>query len=126
MSSVCVCVCVISCLALVAWRDAQLGRPSPAGSATSRAMNLGELDLSLQLERMKESFLWAAAKGGREEEVESLLSIGADVNWVSNEGDTALIAACRNGHRGVAALLLAHGGDAVSYTHLTLPTILLV
>ena len=31
---------------------------------------------------------------------------------MSNEGDTPLIAACRHGHRGVAALLLAHGGDA--------------
>lgn len=66
-----------------------------------------------QLDRMKESFLWAAAQGGREEEVESLLSIGADVNWRSGDGgETPLIAACRNGHRGVAALLLAHGGDA--------------
>ena len=46
-------------------------------------MNLADMDLSQQLDRMKESFLWAAAKGGREEEVESLLSIGADVNWVA-------------------------------------------
>ncbi|KAH8063200.1 U-box domain-containing protein [Aureococcus anophagefferens] len=79
-------------------------------------MDLAGMDLSQQLDRMKESFLWAAAKGGREEEVESLLSIGADVNWVSNEGDTPLIAACRHGHRGVAALLLAHGGDASATT----------
>ena len=53
-------------------------------------------------------------EGGREEEVESLLSIGADVNWRNgDEGETPLIAACRSGHRGVAALLLAHGGDAM-------------
>ena len=71
------------------------------------------MDIGHQLDRMKESFLWAAAKGGREEEVESLLSIGADVNWRNgDEGETPLIAACRSGHRGVAALLLAHGGDA--------------
>ena len=72
------------------------------------------MDIGHQLDRMKESFLWAAAKGGREEEVESLLSIGADVNWRNgDEGETPLIAACRSGHRGVAALLLAHGGDAM-------------
>ena len=44
-----------------------------------------------QLDRMKESFLWAAAQGGREEEVESLLSIGADVNWRHPEGWLTLI-----------------------------------
>ncbi|KAJ1446061.1 hypothetical protein M885DRAFT_547822 [Pelagophyceae sp. CCMP2097] len=60
-----------------------------------RGFQIGEVDLSMQLDRMKESFLWAAAKGCRAEEVESLLNIGADVNWVSPEGDTALIAACR-------------------------------
>ena len=55
------------------------------------------MDIGHQLDRMKESFLWAAAKGGREEEVESLLSIGADVNWRNGEeGETPLIAACRS------------------------------
>ncbi|KAJ8603096.1 hypothetical protein CTAYLR_006682 [Chrysophaeum taylorii] len=64
-----------------------------------------------QLERMKESFLWAAAKGGGYEEVESLLAIGASVEWVSAEGDTALVAACRQGHEEIVSLLLAHGSD---------------
>ena len=54
-----------------------------------------------QLDRLKESFLWAAAKGGRREEVASLLEMGADVDWGSPEGDTSrALAACRNGHRG--------------------------
>lgn len=70
------------------------------------------LDLDSQLDRMKESFLWAAAKGGREEEVLSLLNIGARVDWVSSQGDTALMAACREGHSSIAAVLLAHGSEA--------------
>ncbi|CAN0415143.1 unnamed protein product, partial [Ascophyllum nodosum] len=55
-------------------------------------------DVISQLNRFKESFLWAAAKGGRVEECESLVKIGADVNWQSPQGDTPLLAACRNGH----------------------------
>ena len=62
-----------------------------------------------QLDRLKESFLWAAAKGGRQEEVASLLEMGADIDWVSPEGDTPLLAACKNGHRNVATLLMVHG-----------------
>ena len=42
--------------------------------------------MGFHLDRMKESFLWAAAKGGREEEVESLLSLGADANWENPDG----------------------------------------
>ena len=62
-------------------------------------MNLADMDLSQQLDRMKESFLWAAAKGGCEEEVESLLSIGADVNWVACRRlwRLRLLGVCRGG-----------------------------
>lgn len=36
----------------------------------------------------------------------------SDVNWVSPEGDTALLAACRNGHVSAALCLLNHGASA--------------
>ena len=75
------------------------------------------------LERMasiKDSFLYAAAKGGRVEECASLLSAnslmpnsaGANFEWRhDDEEDNALLAAVRNGHSDVAALLLAHGAN---------------
>lgn len=69
------------------------------------------LPFAESLARLKESFLWAAAKGGHAEDCLSLLEYGADVNWVSPEGDTALIAACRGGHSQVVELLLSHGAD---------------
>lgn len=35
----------------------------------------------------------------------------ADVNWVSPEGDTPLLSACRNGHASAALCLLSHGAE---------------
>lgn len=78
------------------------------------------MDIKAHLDKLKESFLWAAAKGGRVSEVSSLLSMGADVNWVQRDaqsggaGDTPLLAACRNGHHEVVLLLLASGADAMA------------
>ena len=73
------------------------------------------MDLTAHLDRLKESFLWAAAKGGRLQECSSLLRLGADVNWIQRdtvgEGDTPLLAAVRAGHLEVASLLLASGAD---------------
>lgn len=69
------------------------------------------LPFAESLERLKESFLWAAAKGGHAEDCLSLLEYGADVDWISPEGDTALIAACRGGHSQVVELLLSHGAE---------------
>mmetsp|Transcript_35892 Transcript_35892/g.58704 ORF Transcript_35892/g.58704 Transcript_35892/m.58704 type:complete len:137 (-) Transcript_35892:29-439(-) len=69
------------------------------------------VDLLGHIDRLKESFLWAAAKGGRLEECASLRDIGADVNWVSPEGDTCLLAAARNGHIEVVNYLLAQGSS---------------
>jgi ankyrin repeat protein len=43
------------------------------------------------------------------EECRSLWELGADVNRHSPEGDTCLLAACRNGHEAVALFLLEHG-----------------
>lgn len=39
------------------------------------------LPLPIFIARFKESFLWAAAKGGRLEECESLVQIGAGEAW---------------------------------------------
>ena len=54
------------------------------------------------------------------EECASLLSMGADVNWVQRDevgkGDTAIIAAVRNGHHQVVSLLLAHGANSSATT----------
>ena len=80
------------------------------------------MDITQHLDRLKESFLWAAAKGGRSSEVASLLTMGADVNWVQHDGqsggvgDTPLLSACRNGHEETVLLLLASGADATAKT----------
>ena len=55
--------------------------------------------------RLKESFLCAAARGGRIQECASLLDLGAEVEWHEIDDDTPLIAAVRNGHQDVAALV---------------------
>ena len=78
-----------------------------------------EHNISAQLERFKDSFLVAAAKAGSAQEVQSLLEMGADVSWRSSDGnlgDTALLAAVRNGHRDVASILLAMGADPTDAT----------
>lgn len=69
-------------------------------------------NISEHIALLKESFLLAASSGGRLLECQSLLELGADVNYCegTNE-DTPLLAACRNGHRPVVSLLLAHGAD---------------
>lgn len=55
--------------------------------------------------------LCRAARRGDLEEVERLLSAGAEVNHVLGGGYTALAAAARGGHATVVRLLLAHGAD---------------
>ncbi|KAL9184354.1 LOW QUALITY PROTEIN: hypothetical protein ACHAXT_002440 [Thalassiosira profunda] len=68
-------------------------------------------EINGHLDRLKESFLCAAARGGRLEECASLLAMGAEVECSEGEEDTPLLAAIRNGHKDVAALLLAHGAN---------------
>ncbi len=63
------------------------------------------------IDRLKESFLYATAQGGNAQDCESLLSIGADVNWKGQDGATPLLAACKRGHREAVAVLLAYGAD---------------
>ena len=41
-------------------------------------------EIHQQIERLKESFLCAAARGGRLEECASLLELGADIEWREN------------------------------------------
>mmetsp|Transcript_7461 Transcript_7461/g.16600 ORF Transcript_7461/g.16600 Transcript_7461/m.16600 type:complete len:423 (-) Transcript_7461:526-1794(-) len=73
---------------------------------------MADVSFSESLDRLKESFLWAAAQGGNTQDCESLIEIGADVNWRNHDGDTPLLAACRRGHTETIALLLAHGADS--------------
>jgi hypothetical protein len=56
--------------------------------------------------------LWAAAQGGNTHDCAALIEIGADINWKNQDGETALIAACKRGHVETIGLLLAHGADA--------------
>ena len=67
-------------------------------------------EISNHIALLKESFLLAAASGGRLLECQSLLELGADTEYDDN-GDTPILAACRNGHRAIVSLLLAHGAD---------------
>ena len=71
-----------------------------------------QYDLTKSIDRLKESFLYAAAQGGNNVDCDSLLALGADVNWKGPEGDTPLLAAVRKGHLDTASLLLAYGADA--------------
>lgn len=66
------------------------------------------------LDRLKESFLFAAAQGGNAADVQSLIEIGADIDWKGQGGDTPLLAACRRGHCETMALLTEHGSDVNS------------
>lgn len=66
---------------------------------------------SNSIDRLKESFLFATAKGGNAQDCEALLTIGADVNWRSQDDDTPLLAAVRKGHVETVQLLLAYGAD---------------
>lgn len=68
-------------------------------------------NFSASIDRLKESFLWAAAQGGNTQDCESLVEIGADINWRNADGDTPLLAACRRGHTDTVAFLVAHGAD---------------
>jgi len=65
-------------------------------------------EISNQIEKLKESFLLAAATGGRLLECQSLLELGAEIDYANDvdDKDTPLLAACRGGHRAVVSLLL--------------------
>jgi len=74
-------------------------------------MTTNTISFSQSLDRLKESFLWAAAQGGNAQDCESLLEIGAKVNWKNSEGDAPIHAASRRGHSDTITLLLVHGAD---------------
>ena len=63
-----------------------------------------------------------AVRNGNIKNVEKQLTAGADVKAVLENGMTALHVAAIFGHIEIVELLIANGTDAVSYTHLTLPT----
>lgn len=59
----------------------------------------------------KSEELCSACSTGNLQNVEKLISKGADVNCLSKSGDTPLTAACKNEHYNVAKLLLEKGAD---------------
>ena len=63
------------------------------------------------LDRLKESFLYAAAQGGNTEDCVSLIEIGAEINFKSPDGDTPLLAATRRGHTDTIEALVVYGAD---------------
>mmetsp|Transcript_38111 Transcript_38111/g.75975 ORF Transcript_38111/g.75975 Transcript_38111/m.75975 type:complete len:536 (-) Transcript_38111:159-1766(-) len=73
---------------------------------------MADTTFSDAIDKLKESFLLAAAQGGNLQDCESLLEFGADVNWKNADGDTPLLAATRRGHTDTMALLLAYGADS--------------
>lgn len=65
-----------------------------------------------QLDRFKESFLLAAARGGRIDEVASLIDLGATVDIVTeDQSSSPLSEAIYGNHVDVVSLLLANGAD---------------
>lgn len=66
----------------------------------------------------KSMSLWMAANSGRLEEVEQLLSEGADINARAGNGMTPLILASWNGHTKVVELLLRKGADVNAKTNI--------
>lgn len=70
-------------------------------------------NISDSLDRMKDSFLFAAAESGSLHDCEALIDIGASMEWKSIDcaGDSALHAACRRGHTEVVAYLLKKGAN---------------
>ena len=90
-----------------------------AGSIGSCLIKMSEMKetegnptFSNSIDRMKESFLLAtASKGGSTEDLEDLLSLGADVNWRGLDAETPLLAACRRGSVDAIGLLIAYGAD---------------
>ncbi len=66
---------------------------------------------SNSIDRLKESFLLATAQGGSAQDCESLLKLGADVNFIGPDNETPLLGAVRRGHIQAAEVLLVHGAD---------------
>ena len=100
--------------------EGSVARPGTAGGGFGGGGGAGGSDgvpetqsglFSQSLDRLKESFLFAAAQGGNSEDVQSLLEIGADIDWRGQGGDTSLLAACRRGHCDTMALLTVHGAN---------------
>ena len=68
----------------------------------------------------------SAIKSGDLIAVKRLIDEGHDINQADARGFTPLILASYFNQVPIVKALLVQGAEAVSYTHLTLPTILLV
>ena len=59
----------------------------------------------------REQQLHLAVKGQNEDRVRLMLAVGADVDHVNREGDTAIHTAIRMNHSGIVRLLMEYGAD---------------
>ena len=59
----------------------------------------------------REQQLHLAVKGQNEDRVRLMLAVGADVDHVNSEGDTAIHTAIRMNHSGIVRLLMEYGAD---------------
>jgi len=91
------------------WRAGKLRMPSTEASLELRTML--EAGVDPDAEDYGYSLLMNAAREGRSGDAALLLRSGADVNWTSESGNTALHKACAFGRDLVAALLLRHGAS---------------
>ncbi len=82
-------------------------RLSSPNAATTTSQNPPDTDTSAETDMS----LLAAAFNGVEDEVQRLLTMGAQVDVVDDDGDTPLILAATKGHEGVVAALLADGAQ---------------
>lgn len=80
-----------------------LGRGAPIGEMT--VTNCGDM------------LLHAAARSGCFTIIDILLSLGLDIDAVNNDGETALLQACRAGHVYVAMSLTFRGADTTITAH---------
>lgn len=71
----------------------------------------GNAMFSSSIDRLKESFLLATAVGGSAQDCESLLKLGADVNFRGADDETPLLGATRRGHFQAGEVLIVHGAD---------------
>ena len=105
--------------AQVAASKEQLGLRPPTSRATSAASRAGEYDA-----RSSSGGTW----GVRAAASKKLWGLGVAVGWAGVSAGGTIRTRAAVGWAGVCSggTMLLHGVHAVSYTHLTLPTILLV
>ena len=79
--------------------------------ALQRLLNTGAVGVDKPTNKTGRSALFLAAEGGRVHAATLLIEHNADVNSLTNEGQSPLIVAASNGHPQMVALLKKHGAS---------------